>query len=291
MREKLYSSLADGLMGRRLPEGGFATQADGTYRVDATAWAVIALNSRTSGADYIDAARRQLVADQHKDGRISISLSHPEAVWPTSLAVLAWLNAPAFLQFQSSAVHFLLSNQGQHPWVWPTDVSADNPNLKGWPWVSGTYSWVEPTAMAILALKSTGMGGQAQVREAVDMLVDRQLPRGGWNYGNTVVFDQELAPTPEDTGIALNALRGQVAKEKIQPSLDYLQMHLGRWRTPRALGWALLGLGAWEERPAQALDWIAECLAKQNRYGAYDTPALALLLIALLSPGGIQEVF
>jgi hypothetical protein len=39
------------------------------------------------------------------------------------------------------------------------------------------------------------------------MLLDRACPGGGWNAGNGVVYGTALAPHPDDTAIALLALR------------------------------------------------------------------------------------
>ena len=43
---------------------------------------------------------------------------------------------------------------------------------------------------------------EPRIREAVRLLWDRQLPHGGWNYGNTVVLKQELRPHLLPTGLA-----------------------------------------------------------------------------------------
>ena len=64
--------------------------------------------------------------------------------------------------------------------------------------------------MGILALKAVGFAGHDRVKEAVRMILNRQLPSGGWNYGNTTVFKRELLPMPEHTGQALCALSGFV---------------------------------------------------------------------------------
>ncbi len=122
------------------------------------------------------------------------------------------------------------------------------------------------------------------------MLLNRQLPKGGWNYGNTIVFDQELFPMPDTTGIALTALAGQVPQNQINKSLDYLKNRVKQTRTPLSLGWALLGLGAWGERPAESQDWILETLKKQKVFGPYDTSSLSLLIIAFLSTSGLEKV-
>ncbi|MCA9481876.1 MAG: hypothetical protein KC545_16145, partial [Nitrospira sp.] len=54
------------------------------------------------------------------------------------------------------------------------------------------------------------------------MLIDRQLPHGGWNSGNTLVFGKELLPLPECTGIALQALAGNTERPLVEHSLSYL---------------------------------------------------------------------
>ena len=142
-----------------------------------------------------------------------------------------------------------------------------------------------------MALKIAGYGGHPRVKEATRLLLDRQLPQGGWNYGNTFVFDQELRPMPLSTGIVLNALKDQTSLATIQRSLTYLQSRVVNLPTPRSLGWSLLGLGAWRARPESSQNWIYACLKHQARYGGYDTSSLSLLLVALKSPGGLEEIF
>jgi hypothetical protein len=55
------------------------------------------------------------------------------------------------------------------------------------------------------------------------MILDRQLPSGGWNYGNKIIFDKKLKPIPESTGHALASLSGLIEKEQILLSLEYLR--------------------------------------------------------------------
>jgi hypothetical protein len=114
------------------------------------------------------------------------------------------------------------------------------------------------------------------------MILDRQLPHGGWNYGNTTVFGRELHPMPESTGAALAGLAGQAEHGAVARSLDYLQGEVDRLRTPVSLGWALLGLAAWDLSPSNGAALVERCLANQARYGEYDTSALSLLLLAAL---------
>ena len=115
------------------------------------------------------------------------------------------------------------------------------------------------------------------------MMLNRQLPRGGWNYGNTLVFGKELHPMPESTGAALTGLAGLVDRDAVMPSLAYLQHEVVRLRTPISLGWSLLGLAAWDLSPPNAAALAERCLANQGRYGEYETSALCLLILGALA--------
>jgi hypothetical protein len=131
-----------------------------------------------------------------------------------------------------------------------------------------------------LALRAAGKTEHPRYVEGLNLLQDRQLPSGGWNYGNTVGFGQELRPMVDATGLALAALSGSTSRDKVEHSLQYL---LGRAETvsaPFSLAWALLGLSAWGARPADAGERIQASLERQIVMGEYPTSALALLLLA-----------
>jgi hypothetical protein len=138
----------------------------------------------------------------------------------------------------------------------------------------------------VIALKVAGHGQHDRVRQATQMMLDRQLAHGGWNYGNTTVFGRELHPMPESTGAALAGLAGQVEQGTVARSLDYLQGEIDRLRTPVSLGWGLLGLAAWDLWPSNGMVLVERCVANQARYGEYDTSALCLLLFAALEGQG-----
>jgi hypothetical protein len=163
--------------------------------------------------------------------------------------------------------------------------------IKGWPWIENTHSWIEPTSLSILALKDCGHGKHERVIEAVKMLTDRQLPDGGWNYGNTTVFEKKLLPFPESTGHALCALAGSVEPADVRGSIDYLSREAGRVRTPLSLSWSIFGLTAWSNRPSQVQDWVLQSLALQQKYGDYDTALLSQLIICYFTSGNFLSLF
>ena len=266
--------------GRYVDGVGFANRPGGKGRPDASCWAILALEAAGTRSDVVGRARQALAKAQCSDGRICISPQHVDACWPTPLAILAWHGSPEYEGPRNKAVQFLLQfeqvrtvSSGQTP-------LGHNGTIRGWPWIAETHAWVEPTAYALMALRVCRYTSHSRTRDAVRLLLDRQLPGGGWNYGNTTVFGQELRPMPETTGPALEALAGMTPRDVVEKSIVYLRSRREHLDTPMSLAWAILGLHAWQERPEQAQEQILRVLAAQDQYGPCDTISLSLLLLA-----------
>ncbi len=272
-------------------EGGFPHQTGESPRVDATSWATLALSLFPQYSAACDRGRVYLASQQTEDGRICISPHHHKASWPTPLAVLAWHHAPHVKSSQELAIDFLLNFTGEHWPVQPDTIMGHDTSIRGWPWIAHTHSWVIPTSMAIMALTLVGLNMHERVTEGSRMLLNRQLPRGGWNSGNTLVFGKELLPLPECTGIALQALAENAHEKDVGKSLDYLLGQLPHLRTPISLGWTLLGLGAWGLKPKNTEVLVRESLRLQDRHGPYSVPSIALLLCAQHAPQGLLSLF
>ena len=282
-RSSLRKIVEASLSRRLLPVGGFVGRPGGTFQVDSTAWGVLAFRACGGSDEILERLRALLAWEQSGDGRVCVNRDHPASYWPTPLAILAWQNSPASQVAQNRAVRFLLETTGNHYPRKPDAPWAHDTILKGWPWIDETHSWVEPTATCVMALRATGHGQHDRVREAIRMILDRQLPHGGWNYGNTLMFGKELHPMPENTGAALTGLAGVVDQEKVARSISYLRGEVDRLHTPISLGWGLLGLAAWDLWPSNGTALVERCLANQSRYGDYDTSALCLLYLGALA--------
>jgi len=285
--ERDFVYLIEALTKHALGQGGFSGPIGGRYRADATAWAAIALSAAGAREDLVESARSRLAANQSEDGRVSLSQEYPQVFWPSPLAAIAWKGSQAYHSHQSRAITFLLSTTGEHYEKKRDDPIGHDPSIKGWPWIAETHSWVEPTSFVLLALETTGSGDHVRAQEARSMLLDRQLEHGGWNYGNTRIFDQPLRPMPLSTGLALCALAGRVQREAVEKSLFYLIMSMNQIRTPLSLGWGILGLSAWGERPADVEYSVERCFQRQKVYGPYETQTLGLLVASLLGREGL----
>ena len=287
MLNEILNSMMGEIKRHMLPEGGLSEHIGGSYRPDATAWAVLAFRAFGNDTRIVQQLQARLATEQLDDGRVSISQKHPEAFWPTSLAILAWHGSTKHTGNQSRAVNLLLHTSGRHWKRKPDSPLGHDTSIKGWPWIENTHSWVEPTALALIALRVTGYEKHPRTIEAVTLLLDRQLSKGGWNYGNTIVFGEELNSMPSPTGLALQALAGIVPKEQIDKSLNLLKSGIEKLYTPFALGWSLLGLSAWNERPANSRALILSSLEQQKRYGPYPTSLLSLLVLASICKKGL----
>ncbi len=275
----------------QLPNGGFSYHAGEGARPDATAWAIISMSAFDFDAESCARGRTYLASQQTNDGRISISLSHPDASWPTPLAILAWHGFNQYYDARGRAIDYLIGFTGRHFPNPDPSIIGHNTKIEGWPWITNTHSWVVPTALALLALQDVGLDFHARTISGQQMLLDRQLTGGGWNFGSTTVFMRELSPLPECTGIALQALARTTPIQQIQRSLEYVQQELSQLRTPLSLGWALIGLSAWSLRPATTEELVLACLDRQKRYGPYSLPSLALLLCTVKALHGLHSLF
>lgn len=318
------------LEARALPGGGLPAFPGGEFCPAATAWALLAL---PPSARPVLRARARLLRALAPDGGLPAAPSLPTAIWPSAPALLALLaSAPQGARPPASAsatdlamdfaagpaidfttgsatgsaagknalaalTHFLLTSCGRGV---PRDASASvshDSTLRGWAWTSGTHSWVEPTALGLLALAAAGQGGHPRLAEARALLLDRQLPGGGWNYGNVRVFDAVLEPNLLCTGLALCALApgvmaGPRPRARVRGSLEYLQRGLGETRAPLSLAWGLLGLGAWGRGGQRAarqrlLGSLRQDYGPGSVLGPVDTETLALACLALGNENGL----
>jgi hypothetical protein len=220
---------------------------------------------------------------QQTNGEVSIRDGEKTPGWPTSLAVLAW-SAVDRARYQSEidkALAWLLMNRGEA--VEQSGYFGHNTQLVGWAYAEQTHSWVEPTAFAVLALKTVGKGSVPAAREGVAVLIDRQLPGGGLNYGNTEVLGQFIRPHVEPTGIGLIALASENdASSRMAKSIAWLRRSVGPETTPLSLGWGLLGLRAHGVMLPQADEWLSAAAA---RVRAHDRSPHKLALLALAAKG------
>ncbi|HEY2761009.1 MAG TPA: hypothetical protein VGI75_09700 [Pirellulales bacterium] len=241
------------------------------------------------GADRPDDARNHLhwlaTSGQKSDGSVAPYESLQWPGWSTPLAIIV-----AVFASHSDAAKTLPTIDLAHAKSWlvaaegktlgKTPEFGHDGMLVGWPWVLGTHSWQEPTAWSVLALRSLGLSDHPRTREGVRLLIDRLLPEGGCNYGNTYVLGQKLRAQVEPTGLAMLALAGEPSDDlRIAYSLQFLTANLLSFTTPISLAYGLLGLCAHQKIPSDSAAWLESAYRQTLQREPAPLP-IALLTLA-----------
>lgn len=303
--------LASDLLGAQTPSGGWPAYQPGPADSESTAFAALALTASTAGgADrtaMVAAAERGfawLGQRQQADGGWPISDQVPGSTWTTAPVVLALAAAARDDERVRRGTAWLVTRKGTGyglagrllRWVTrsedPRQVIELDPTIPGWPWADGTFSWIEPTALAVLALRAALARGAVadaeaashRISEAVRLFADRKSPGGGWNYGNRRVLGQDIEPYPDTTAWALLALR-PVGGDATKESIARLGKLVQDTRSPLARALAVLALRAHGEDARAVMEPLAaQCAGRSADSPPRDTRSRALALLALAGP-------
>jgi hypothetical protein len=232
----------------RNADGGWGYGPGRATRVEPTCLAVLALGTRLAPGG----AQRALAALGVRDG-LFVEDGLPPNFTANGLALVTLLSAgppaPAHAAGLASA---LTAARGLT--FDPSPDLAHDTRLAAWPWVAGSFSWVEPTAWCTLALKRhrrVTPGGAdprafdavtARLDEAERVLRDRAIAGGGWNYGNTRVLGSSLPAYVPTTALALLALQDHPDDPVVAAGAAWLVGHLESEPSALALGLSALAL-------------------------------------------------
>lgn len=282
------------LLGRQGADGGWSAGVGGPSATEMTALAALALRTADPKAIHgRERALKWLRGRQRPDGSWPPGAGIYLSGWMTSLVVIALADSSADRRRALAGARWLLEQEGRgYSWLTKLffrlfpgrDVIELDADLTGWPWFPGTFSWVEPTAWALIALKSVQADlppspTAARIREAEQMILDRSCVGGGWNYGNSRVYDEELWPYPDTTALALIALQDRPDLPEVAAGLSSLEGMLGENRTVLASSLGLICFRAFRRHDAGLHERILSRLDQSPEWA--DTRALALAALAL----------
>jgi hypothetical protein len=210
--------------------GGFGYYAGRTSRIEPTCWALLALGPRATGYEpelhwrFLRACQRAS-AFLVEDPALPINFGFNAVAAVTMLREPAMRSDPGLRGLLDALVKQSGLQIAQSP-----HFRQDN-SLRGWAWIESTFSWVEPTCWAVLALKrglAAGIapaGASARIEEAERMLIDRACRDGGWNYGNSNALGKELFPYIQVSALALLALQNRRDVDAVTRGVRYVQDH------------------------------------------------------------------
>ena len=236
-------TIRDLLLAARNADGGWGYYAGKASRLEPTCWALLALGgSPDARQESVRALAEWPVADNVLLERAG---GQPNYAFH-ALALLTLRACGVSHRAGDAALHQgLLAVKGVQLEQSP-EFRQDN-SLQAWPWVPETFSWVEPTAWSILALKKCDRSTAAKPRiaEGERLLLDRACSSGGWNFGNSRVYESDLPPYVPTTAIALLALQDRPVTAPFDAALTFLEHDALVESSSMSLALAALALSAW----------------------------------------------
>jgi hypothetical protein len=234
--DRLRTLLAAG----RNSDGGWPYYAGRHSRLEPTSWALLALGD--SGAAQLFQRWRTseglLVEPELSRVNYAFNAIAALAIAASEPASNGWIDAP-------SIARALLAHRGERVAAHP--AIRQNPSLQGWSWIDGTFSWVEPTAWCMLAVKKlarTAPHAGARLDEAERVMRDRACVDGGWNYGNPEVYGKNLPAHVPPTAIGVLALQDRASDGMEQQAVAFLEREASREGSTTALALSWLALSS-----------------------------------------------
>jgi hypothetical protein len=245
--------------------------------------AVLALAFLAAGLEDRAGPAGDWLADaQRTDGAIAVRPGDEWPLWPTSLAILAWhtTSKERYAEQIRKAVDWTLGFESKK--MEPDSDVGHDVTIIAWPWVEGTHCWIEPTALHLLSLRAAAKEKHRRYRDGVRMLLNRILPEGGCNYGNTTVLGQTLRAHLLPSSLALLALGGEPREPAILKSVAYVRRALREPQTLISSCWAWQAAVAFEEAPLGMEDALRKHMAIVD---AGDKNAYHYALLSLAAAG------
>lgn len=281
----LEDALREQLLTARHREGGWGYEPGCVPRLEPTCWALLGLRTPRPQFDRMVLSRWPSSVDglvEQHGGLVNWSF-HALALL-TRIAI----GDGALSQLRPLA-RALVDARGITP---PSSSAPRQGSRDGWSWIDGTFSWVEPTSWALLALKQCRARGitikdiDRRIHDGEAMLVERMCGAGGWNYGDSPSFGRDLPAHVPTTASALLALQDRGDEPFVEQSLDYLEQHAEHHPSIRALALSALALKHHGRPAAKVEDQLRRWL---DRHPTSDAASIGMALCALHESGA--EVF
>jgi hypothetical protein len=264
----------DFLKARQHSDGGWGYGLGRMSFVEPTGLAAIALDA---GGATAEAGRGLafLRSCQQPSGAVGTGPGDAGGGWMAYAALLAFHGLKAGPE-ERRLVEWILAFEDASGRFTPQEVKVIaeryryDARIPGWSWTPGTTAWVEPTALFIIALRRAGVSGRdKRIQSGVELILDRRVPSGGWNFGNPYSKSFELEASTMSTALALAALGAAGVRRSqgaVEAGLRYLRASLAGDVSIASLAWALLALKSYSVTPSE----IAAAAERLSRLQAAD---------------------
>jgi hypothetical protein len=279
------SSAITYLLASQNKDGGWGYAPLQRSIVEPTSASLLALRETPSAGNACRRAIDWLRRTQNPAGGWGFGVGDSESAWPSAWAILALTLSGEAGDFLERGVKWLLG-------VKPLQLAEDgmqgakrilkiDPSLQGWPWLPGEAAFIEPTALAMLALGPRfGFARPRRIHEALQYIQDRRCQGGGWNIGNPFMFNSPLPARAHTTALVLLSLQGLAPGNIYPEDMKVLRQEMHREGSILALAWGLLAVRKLGETDAKAEVRLASLQSKNE--GWADNPhETAVAIMAL----------
>jgi hypothetical protein len=271
----MLSNALDFLINAQTNAGGWGYSPAGAAFLEPTAAVLLTLQPAPQAKQALEKAVEWILRFQNPDGGWGICAQDKESGWQTAWAVYAlsqldraeterqrglrWLLDEEVMQYTDSE----LLSAGEA-------VAQIDFSIRGWPWLPGESSWVEPSALTLLALakNSSQAGVPARIEEAILYLKDRRCRGGGWNVGNPVMFDALLPARINPTAWAVLALAETSPTAILSEDVQVLHEEMHRDGGIMGFAWGLIALHKIGDEDAEARAKLASLQEEDGSWGA-----------------------
>lgn len=279
-RTAIANELAARLRAAQQADGGWAYYPRRASRIEATCWGALALSGSTALRPLaeVERARAFLASLGVNAGPLrEPSIPVVNYAW-NGLALIFDRALAGTAPWTQGVLDAIVAERGLK--VEQSANLRQLNQLQAWPWIDGTFSWIEPTAYCLLALKTRRTSAyDGRIAEAEALVVNRVCDPGGWNYGNAQAFTQDLRPYVPTSALVLLAMQDRRDEPAVAKSVDWLGAHALGESSALALGLAALALHIY----GRPVDTLQEQLLTQDRETGFleNSHLMAVALYAL----------
>ena len=270
--------------------------------IETTSWSAIALT--LSHPEVASKAVSFILDKQNPDGGWSTSPEIQQSDWNSALALLALRLAKHYHPNDEKSMNKAIKNGTHYLITSRMDLMIPVLRLlllmgakgkeglqfgKGWPWNKGCYSWVEPTAYSLMALKIPHIPNDSLTKIAIahanKFLLDHTCKVGGWNHGAYYCLGEYCPPYILTSAEATLALFDLKDNDKIKLAVKYLEKTDHQAVSAWSLAWNIMALDAHGQNCHHHIDLL---LSLQNKDGSFGSNYLitALSILALNTING-----
>ena len=280
-RTQLIASLHQ----HRNTDGGWPYYAGRQSRLEPTCWALLATGSALTSTPLGVWQRADGFLVEPSTGDVNIAFN--------ALAVLCANGVSgASSAMANTVIAALIASRGaavaQHP------RARQDSSLQAWSWTPGAFSWVEPTAWALLALKRWATpSAVVSQRIATGELVmrDRACPGGGWNYGNAEVYGKALPGHVPPTAIGILAMQDRLTDRVVVDALAFVERQALLEGSTTALALSQLAVAAAGRPSSRLVEALVAHAPHAESFGNVATMAMAAHALACAESGAPSSAF